>query len=60
MNDIGFVEDLIKSLQSQYCIDSTRIYASGMSNGGGFTGTLACDPTASNLFAAFAPHSGAF
>jgi poly(3-hydroxybutyrate) depolymerase len=31
-----------------------------MSNGGGFVGTLACDPSASMLFRAVAAHSGAF
>jgi poly(3-hydroxybutyrate) depolymerase len=31
-----------------------------MSNGGGFIGTLACHPTASNIFAALAAGSGAF
>jgi poly(3-hydroxybutyrate) depolymerase len=31
-----------------------------MSNGGGFIGTLACDPLGSTLFRAVAAHSGAF
>jgi poly(3-hydroxybutyrate) depolymerase len=31
-----------------------------MSNGGGFIGTLACDPVGSTLFSAVAAHSGAF
>jgi poly(3-hydroxybutyrate) depolymerase len=31
-----------------------------MSNGGGFIGTLACDPLGSTLIKAFAAHSGAF
>jgi poly(3-hydroxybutyrate) depolymerase len=31
-----------------------------MSNGGGFIGTLACDPVGSTLFKAVAAHSGAF
>jgi poly(3-hydroxybutyrate) depolymerase len=33
---------------------------SSMSNGGGFIGTLACDPVGSTLFSALASHSGAF
>jgi len=33
---------------------------SRMSNGGGFIGTLACDPVGSTLFRAVAAHSGAF
>jgi len=31
-----------------------------MSNGGGFIGTLACNPIGGTLFTAFASHSGAF
>jgi poly(3-hydroxybutyrate) depolymerase len=31
-----------------------------MSNGGGFIGTLACDPVGSTFFRAVAAHSGAF
>jgi len=31
-----------------------------MSNGGGFIGTLACDPIGSTLFKGVAAHSGAF
>jgi len=36
------------------------VYASGKSNGGGFTGILACDPTASSRIAAFGAVAGAF
>ncbi len=34
VDDIGFVEALIDSVGADYNIDSTRIYATGMSNGG--------------------------
>ena len=34
VDDVGFVEALIDSLSVDYNIDSTRIYATGMSNGG--------------------------
>jgi poly(3-hydroxybutyrate) depolymerase len=51
---------MINHFNDRYCIDTTRIYASGKSNGGGFTGTLACDPSLSTQIAAFAPVSGAF
>lgn len=54
------MEELTANLSTQYCLDTNRIYASGFSNGGGFVGTLACDATASNLFAAFGANSGAF
>ncbi|KAF4630651.1 hypothetical protein G7Y89_g7490 [Cudoniella acicularis] len=59
VDDISFVQEMITALSSSYCIDSTRIYAAGKSNGAGFTGTLACSPLSSKI-AAFAPVSGAF
>lgn len=55
-----FTLELIDHLEATFCIDSSRIYAAGKSNGGGFTGLLACDPIASTRIAAFAPVSGAF
>lgn len=51
---------MINEFSNLYCIDDTRIYAAGKSNGGGFTGTLACDANLSNKIAAFAPVSGGF
>ncbi|KAF5348364.1 hypothetical protein D9758_010903 [Tetrapyrgos nigripes] len=60
IDDFKFVSDLLDRLNSEYCIDPKRIYATGMSNGGGFTGLLACDPTVSAKIAAFSTVSGAF
>ncbi|KAJ9314736.1 CAZyme family CE1 [Paecilomyces variotii] len=60
VNDVGFVLDMINNFSQNYCLDTDRIFASGKSNGGGFTGLLACDETASKQIAAFAPVSGAF
>lgn len=60
-DDVGFTLDMINSLQGQYCVDTNQIYASGMSNGGGFSANiLACDPVASKKIAAFAGISGAY
>lgn len=59
-NDISFTLQLITHLEKNYCIDPTRVYASGKSNGGGFTNDLACDPVASTRIAAFAPVSGGY
>ncbi|KAI9718089.1 MAG: hypothetical protein M1812_004347 [Candelaria pacifica] len=59
-DDLTFITELLTKLQSQYCIDPKKIYASGKSNGGGFVGVLACDPKLSTEIAAFAPVSGAF
>jgi polyhydroxybutyrate depolymerase len=37
LRDLEFVRDLIGSLESQHNIDPQRIYATGISNGGGMT-----------------------
>ncbi|KAK5115373.1 hypothetical protein LTR85_009833 [Meristemomyces frigidus] len=60
IDDIGFIQALIANITGSYCIDTGRIFATGHSNGAGFCGVLACHPTMSNTFAAFAPNSGAF
>jgi polyhydroxybutyrate depolymerase len=57
-NDVLFVSDLLNRLQSQLCIDPNRIYATGFSNGGGFTAVLAC--TMARRIAAFASVSGSY
>ncbi len=56
IDDVGFIRALIAEVQSKYKIDSKRIYATGMSNGGIFSYRLACDT--SDIFAAIAPVSG--
>ncbi|KAJ7133700.1 hypothetical protein C8R43DRAFT_894991 [Mycena crocata] len=58
-HDFGFVDAMIDSLENNLCIDSKRIYASGMSNGGGFVNLLACSANMAFRFAAFAPVSAA-
>ena len=40
--DVTFISDLIDKLESEYNIDPTRIYANGLSNGGGMSYLLAC------------------
>lgn len=57
-DDVLFTSDLITRLQANYCVDPHRVYAAGKSNGGGFTGVLAC--RLAGRIAAFAPVSGAF
>jgi polyhydroxybutyrate depolymerase len=56
--DVRFISDLIDLLQSQYKIDPARIYANGLSNGGGMSYLLAC--TLSNRIAAVGGVSGAY
>jgi len=56
--DRQFVRDLIKHLQDQYTINPRRIYAAGMSDGGGMTNRMGCD--LADVFAAIAPVAGAY
>ncbi len=58
LHDLEFVRDLIGSLESQYTIDPKRIYATGMSNGGGMANRIGC--SMADLFAAIAPDAGAY
>ncbi len=58
LNEVLFVSDLLTTLQTSLCVDAQRIFAGGISNGGGMTGLMAC--TLSARIAAFAAVSGAF
>jgi polyhydroxybutyrate depolymerase len=55
--DVEFVRSLVGAVGSSLPIDTDRIYAAGMSNGGGMAGRLACD--AADLIAAVGSVSGA-
>lgn len=59
-DDTGFTAKILDELESQYCVDTNRIFATGKSQGGGFVGVLACNETLSKRIAAYAPVSGAF
>ncbi|KAI0977237.1 carbohydrate esterase family 1 protein [Xylaria arbuscula] len=59
VEDLQFVTDLLTDLRDEYCVDDSRIYATGISNGGGFVNTIACSAVGGE-FAAFAPASGAY
>jgi len=48
--DVKFISELIDTISAQYNVDSTRIYANGLSNGGGMSFALSC--TLSNRIAA--------
>jgi polyhydroxybutyrate depolymerase len=56
VDDVGFMRAIVTDLQSLVVIDTKRIYATGMSNGGILSQRLACE--AADLFAAVAPVSG--
>ncbi|WP_167437781.1 alpha/beta hydrolase family esterase [Pedobacter miscanthi] len=53
--DLNFFDQMLKTLRTDYKIDDTHIYATGHSNGGGFTYLLWA--TRADVFAAFAPSS---
>lgn len=55
-DDVTFLTALVSSLEQRYCIDSSRVYATGFSGGARTASQLACD--ASSTFAAVAPVSG--
>ena len=57
INDIGFIDALIDTLQSHYSIDLEKIYSCGFSNGGFMSFKLACQ--LSNRIAAIASVEGA-
>src|SRR5207244_553989 len=40
--DVRFISELIDTLRAAYNIDTTRIYANGLSNGGGMSFALSC------------------
>src|SRR4051812_5035774 len=42
MKDVRFIADLIDKLEADYNIDPQRIYANGLSNGGGMSFVLSC------------------
>ncbi len=58
VNDVEFVQDLLARLQEQVCIDTSRVYATGHSNGAFFSSLLACDLP--DVFAAIVPVAGLF
>jgi poly(3-hydroxybutyrate) depolymerase len=58
VNDVQFVDDLLAALSRDLCIDESRVYATGHSNGAFFSSMLACEMP--DTFAAIAPVAGLF
>jgi len=56
--DVQFIRDLIYCLKGQLSVAADRIYATGMSNGGGMVNRLGCD--LADVIAAIGPVSGAY
>jgi poly(3-hydroxybutyrate) depolymerase len=55
--DLTFVDDLLKKIQEDLCVDTSRIFSMGFSYGGGMSFELAC--ARANVFRAVAVYSGA-
>jgi polyhydroxybutyrate depolymerase len=55
-DDVAFVQAILDNLSESYCVDTKRIYATGMSNGGFFSHRLGCE--VAEQFAAIAPVAG--
>jgi polyhydroxybutyrate depolymerase len=56
VDDVGFVRAVINDIAERGCIDRSRVYATGMSNGGFLSHRLACE--ASDVIAAIGPVAG--
>ena len=54
--DIAYIDQLLAQVGAQQCIDTSRVYATGLSMGAWFSSALAC--TRSDKFAAIAPVAG--
>jgi len=55
--DIAFVDEILKLIKADLCIDTARIFAMGFSYGGGMSYALAC--SRAKVFRAVAVYSGA-
>jgi hypothetical protein len=40
--DLKFVDDMVKLIQDNYCVDTTHLFANGFSYGGGMSYAIAC------------------
>lgn len=55
-DDVSFLGDLVARVGDDLCVDTSRVYATGISNGGLMSSALACGLP--DLFAAVAPVAG--
>lgn len=43
IDDVSYIQDLLDDVESRAAIDTTRVYATGLSNGGAMSHRLACE-----------------
>jgi polyhydroxybutyrate depolymerase len=56
VDDVGFARAVVAAIQARYAIDASRVFATGMSNGGMLSHRLACE--AADVFRAVASVAG--
>jgi polyhydroxybutyrate depolymerase len=56
VDDVGFIRVALDALSHEFCVDSSRVFSTGMSNGGFFSHHLGCE--LSERIAAIAPVAG--
>jgi polyhydroxybutyrate depolymerase len=54
--DLRFINELLDHLEAELCVDTGRVYSTGMSNGGQMSSLLACEMP--NRITAVAPDAG--
>jgi polyhydroxybutyrate depolymerase len=54
-NDVAWIEAVLDEVEARICVDTARVYATGLSNGAFMSHRLACEST---RFAAIAPVAG--
>lgn len=55
--DLAFVDEILKLVEDNYCVDKTRIFANGFSYGGGMSYAIAC--ARAKVFRGVAIYNGA-
>lgn len=55
-DDVQFARDIVEWLKMEMCLDTSRVFSTGFSNGGFMSNRLGCE--AADVFKAIAPHSG--
>jgi hypothetical protein len=55
--DLRFLDDMVKLIEDNYCVDTTRLYANGFSYGGGMSYAIAC--ARAKVFRGVAIYNGA-
>jgi polyhydroxybutyrate depolymerase len=56
VDDVAFARAIVEDVSAKMCVDASRVYATGMSNGGHMAHRLACE--AADVFAAAASVTG--